>query len=119
LVIGGGVLAFAVAGAVALVAPNLSTGVKHVPVKATRTSAIELRRAAMVWRSRHETDNCPEPEQLRRDGVIDQASRLDDAWGEPLHVVCEGDGTSVVSSGPDRRAGTADDIRVPEPIGAR
>jgi hypothetical protein len=115
LVIGSGVLALAVAGAVSLVAVSPFPDAK---VRTTRTPAMQLRRAAQVWRGQHRTDDCPTPEQLRREGAIDPAARLEDRWGAPFRILCEPDETVVLSLGPDGREGTADDVRVPEPTGA-
>jgi hypothetical protein len=116
LVIGSGVLAFAVAGAMALLAVSPFPDAK---TRTNRTPAMELRRAVEMWRGRHGPDDCPTPEQLRREGAIDRAARLEDPWGAPFRIICEPDETVVLSLGPDGREGTADDIRVPEPIGPR
>jgi hypothetical protein len=48
------------------------------------------------------------------DHVVDSASKLTDSWDQPFHIECDDDETYVWSAGPDRVAGTADDIRVPE-----
>ena len=40
--------------------------------------------------------------------------KITDAWDDPYRIVCEDDETTVVSAGPDKKEGTADDIRVPE-----
>src|SRR5579859_2513890 len=61
-----------IAGGVAVaVLPKL----KEAQIKTTRTSALELRRAAETWRSMH-GDDCPTPEVLRQDKAIDTASKL-------------------------------------------
>jgi hypothetical protein len=116
LVIGSGVLAFAVAGAIALVAVSPFPEAK---MRTTRTPAMELRRAVEMWRGQHGADDCPTPEQLKHDGAIGPAARFDDQWGATFRIICEPDETIVLSLGPDGREGTADDIRVPEQIGAR
>ncbi len=114
--IGSAVLALAVAGALALVALNPFPDAK---IRTTRTPAMQLRSSAEMWRGQHGTDDCPTPERLRREGAIGPAARIEDRWGAPFRIICEPDETVVLSLGPDGREGTADDIRIPEPIGAR
>ncbi len=99
-----------IAGGVAVaVLPKL----KEAQIKTTRTSALELRRAAETWRSMH-GDDCPTPDILKSDRAVDAASKLTDAWDNPFKIVCDGDETVVSSFGPDKKEGTTDDIRVPE-----
>lgn len=87
---------------------------KEAQVKTTKTSAMELRRATEMWRGLHASDQCPTLEQLRTDKALDTASKLTDAWDVPFKITCEDDETIVQSNGPDKKEGTADDIRVPE-----
>jgi general secretion pathway protein G len=87
---------------------------KEAQVKTTKTSAMELRRATEMWRGMHASDVCPSIDQLRSDKAIDTAAKASDAWDTPFKIQCEDDETIVVSSGPDKKEGTADDIRVPE-----
>jgi general secretion pathway protein G len=99
-----------IAGGVAVaVLPKL----KDAQIKTTRTSALEMRRAAETWRSMH-GDDCPTPEILRTDKAIDTASKITDAWDDPFKITCDQDETIVSSWGPDKKEGTADDIRVPD-----
>jgi general secretion pathway protein G len=99
-----------IAGGVAVaVLPKLGQAQKDT----TRTSAMELRRAAESWRANHATD-CPTPRKLQEDKSIDTASKITDAWDSEFKIICEEDETIVVSYGPDKKEGTADDIRVPE-----
>ncbi len=92
---------------------------KEAQVKTTRTSAMELRRAAETWRSGHASDQCPTPEALKADKAIDQASKITDAWDDPFKITCDDDETIVNSYGPDKKEGTQDDIRVPETAAAK
>jgi general secretion pathway protein G len=87
---------------------------KEAQVKTTRTSAMELRRAAETWRATHASDQCPTVQNLQADKAIDSASKATDAWDDPYKIACEDDETIVTSYGPDKKEGTADDIRVPE-----
>jgi hypothetical protein len=85
-------------------------------VRTTQTSARELRRAAEQWRAIHASYECPTTETLRVDKAIDSASKLTDSWDNAFRIICEDDETTVVTAGPDRKWGTADDIRVPEAV---
>jgi len=100
-----------IAGGVAIaVLPKL----KKAQVDTTTTSARELRRAAETWRAAHASDQCPTAQMMLQDKTIDSASKITDAWDNPFKITCEEDETIVTSAGPDKKEGTADDIRVPE-----
>ncbi len=87
---------------------------KEAQVKTTKTSAMALRQSVELWRGTHASDVCPSIEQLKTDKAIDSASKAADAWDSPFKIVCEDDETVIGSNGPDKKEGTADDIRVPE-----
>jgi hypothetical protein len=91
------------------VAPELT----ECTFRTTKTSALELRRAAETWRAMHDEPACPTPERLRDDKQIDTASKLTDAWDRPFRIHCTPDETYASSAGPDGRMGTDDDIIVP------
>jgi general secretion pathway protein G len=100
-----------IAGGVAVaVFPRFKEG----QVKTTRTSALELRRAVESWRGMKGGDTCPTIDMLKADKQIDTASKATDAWDQPFKISCEDDETIVLSTGPDKKEGTSDDIRVPE-----
>jgi general secretion pathway protein G len=100
-----------IAGGVAVaVLPRL----KEAQIKTTRTSAMELRRAAETWRGAHASDECPTPEVLKAEKAIDSASKITDAWDDPFKISCDNEETYVVSWGPDKKDNTGDDIKVPE-----
>ena len=42
-------------------------------------------------------------------------SKITDAWETQFKIVCDDDSVTVISFGPDKKEGTADDIRIPEP----
>jgi hypothetical protein len=56
---------------------------------------------------------CPTVEQLRSERELSEASKITDPWGETFRIVCRGEDVNVMSFGPDRLAGTTDDIRTP------
>jgi hypothetical protein len=84
-----------------------------------RSAAMTLRQAAQVWRGTHSGEACPTPEELRATGLTDDKTPLVDEWGSPFQIVCTPDETTVLSRGPDRFEGTADDIEVPLPASER
>jgi general secretion pathway protein G len=81
--------------------------------KVTESNARTLRRAVNFWRIEHDPRGCPTLQELHRDGVLDSDSPATDAWGTPWQIECSGESVTVTSHGPDRRAGSDDDIRVP------
>lgn len=58
-------------------------------------------------------DRCPTFDDLVSAKVLDDRPNQD-PWGQPYSIACE-DGVTVRSKGPDRRAGTPDDVTVESP----
>jgi type II secretory pathway pseudopilin PulG len=85
-------------------------------ITTSRESARVLRNAVSSYRMARSGDECPTVEMLVADQEIDRASKTIDAWDKPFRIECdERSGVTVVSSGPDKKLGTPDDIRVPDP----
>jgi general secretion pathway protein G len=82
-------------------------------VAAMETNSVRL--ACGHWRSLHDEAICPTLTRLVEDGVLDEGSARADPWGTPYRIVCDDLRTTVLSFGPDKREGTQDDIRAPEP----
>jgi general secretion pathway protein G len=61
---------------------------------------------------------CPTVEQLRADKELSAASKITDPWDTPYAIRCADDEIYVTSFGPDKKEGTADDIRIPDTGGA-
>lgn len=80
----------------------------------TKQSAMALHTVAEAWRANHGND-CPTAQLLKDQKEIAATSKITDAWDQPFKIVCDDDATTVLSSGPDKKEGTADDIRIPEP----
>ncbi len=104
---------------IGLIASGAALGVfpklKQAQIDTTKTSARTIRQAAESWRGAHAGDECPTPKQLIDEKQLDTASKISDAWDRPFKIACEEDETFVMSSGPDKKDGTADDIKIPEP----
>jgi general secretion pathway protein G len=101
-----------IAGAVAIAVTHQ---MRKAQIEMTVVNAKTLRQIAATWRLDHGSDDCPTPESLRKDRLMDLSAKMTDAWGSPLSIVCEGEETSVWSPGPDKKANTPDDIREPDP----
>jgi prepilin-type N-terminal cleavage/methylation domain-containing protein len=87
----------------------------HARIETTRQSALKIRQTAISYKMDH-SDDCPTVETLRQADYIDAASKLTDAWDQAFLVKCDDRGEVHVSSnGPDKTAGTPDDIVAPEP----
>lgn len=53
---------------------------------------------------------CPTVETLKNDKALKADQNTNDPWGKPYRIVCSGDDFGVISSGPDGKDGTEDDI---------
>jgi hypothetical protein len=80
--------------------------------EAVKTSLNTARSAAVIWLLDF-PGRCPTVDQLKAAKVIDTSFNAKDPWGNPIELVCEGDEVRARTAGPDRKPGTADDIRVP------
>ena len=99
-----------IAGSVAVFAiPKFQQAQKDT----TKNSAIALNQAAELWRTSHGTE-CPTAERLKAEKEIASTAKITDAWEMPYKIICDDDSLTVISFGPDKKEGTADDIRVPE-----
>ena len=59
------------------------------------------------------SSECPALDTLLEANLISEASNTEDPWGERYSIVCNEARIKVVSSGPDRKPDTDDDIHVP------
>ncbi len=89
---------------------------KDAQIKNADQNAREIRNAVTRFRSRG-TDQCPTVTQLVSEKEIDSASKLDDPWGSAYKIECAEDEVYVLSVGPDKKEGTADDISIPKKTG--
>lgn len=109
--------------AVAIIA-MLSAGITVAVVKIasdskkdlTRTNAQAIRSAVkMWWGTSGDAATCPTVGMLLADGALEKGkSTKIDAWGQPWQLKCDDSDVAVISRGPDKQAGTEDDITVPE-----
>lgn len=79
----------------------------------TMAACNSLRSAALLWLNGHPGGGCPLPEQLIHDKLIEDQFSINDPWGNPYKLACRPDEVVCTTAGPDRIAGTPDDITVP------
>lgn len=109
-----------VLGIVALISGVIAVAVighlERARIQTSRESARVIRGAITTYRMDHGGEECPSIAALVASQHIDRASKTLDAWDKPYTIECDERGDAiVVSGGPDKRVGTPDDIRVPEP----
>lgn len=99
-----------IAGAVGVAAYR---SFQQAQVKTAITNARTIRGAVKSYWVMSERGGCPTVAQLIGERVLDEDSPRKDPWGSNYRIECSEDQVSVSSDGPDRRAGTEDDVRVP------
>lgn len=101
-----------IAGGVAVVAiPKFAQAQKDTAKNDVRT----IHPIAEKYRLDH-PGQCPTVEQLRAERELSAASKITDPWDTPYAIRCADDETFVLSFGPDKKEGTADDIRIPDDV---
>ena len=103
----GSVLAALTAVTAVVVAHTEAGEAPGVAVDAAR----QVLAATEAWQTEH-GDGCPTLSELIEDGRLGADARTDDGWGNRFRIICDGPNTTVRSAGPDRRAGTEDDLKV-------
>jgi len=86
------------------------TSARKARIEDTTRDVKKLQAAAVAWRVTH-GNRCPTVNQVRDDGGLDTNSSIEDAWGSLYVIECTSNTTTALSYGPDRKAGTSDDIR--------
>jgi type II secretory pathway pseudopilin PulG len=99
----------------AVIAVAVVTYLDRAKRETTRQSAINLRSIITTFRLDH-GEECPTVERLVETEAIDSMSKTKDAWDRAFTIECDDRGRiTVASGGPDKKLGTDDDIRVPDP----
>lgn len=83
-------------------------------ITAAETGARVLRGAIQQWQKDNMETSCPTVEQLVKEKFIDTGTNTTDPWNQPYSLSCPDGEVVVVSAGPDKKKGTADDIRIPK-----
>ncbi|MBK8995537.1 MAG: type II secretion system protein GspG [Myxococcales bacterium] len=101
---------------VAMVSAGIAVAVaKHHSTAQHKTAASEaqvIRSAAQLFRL-DSPGECPSVGALIQAEMLDRALRTRDPWGTEYRISCNDRHVTVRSAGPDKKAGTEDDIEVP------
>jgi hypothetical protein len=75
-------------------------------------SAQAIHSAAENWLFEHPSSDCPTVNQLVQEKYLgsDKRKAILDPWNQEFTITCAADELIVTSSGPDKQAGTWDDI---------
>ncbi|MCP5065215.1 MAG: hypothetical protein GY946_01500, partial [bacterium] len=71
--------------------------------------------AAEEWKKTEDVeggDGCPTLSQLQHERFLSREASTEDPWGNRFRIKCS-EQVSVRSAGPDGKAGTSDDVRIP------
>jgi len=100
-----------IAGGVAVVAvPKYQEAQK----KQAQIDARTIHPAAEKYRVDHTGEGCPTVELLRDKNELSKSSKITDPWDSPYKIICGDEDITVLSFGPDKKEGTADDIKIPD-----
>jgi general secretion pathway protein G len=100
-----------IAGGVAVVAvPKYQEAQK----KQAQIDARTIHPAAEKYRVDHTGEGCPTVELLRDKNELSKSSKITDPWDSPYKIICGDEDVTVLSLGPDKKEGTADDIKIPD-----
>ncbi|CAN5915513.1 N/A [soil metagenome] len=105
-----------IAGGVAVVAvPKYQEAQK----KQAQIDARTIHPAAEKYRVDHTGEGCPTVELLRDKNELSKSSKITDPWESPYKIICGDEDVTVLSLGPDKKEGTADDIKIPDTTPAK
>jgi general secretion pathway protein G len=99
----------------AAIAIGVMGAAKKANVGAAKTACDTIRQATIQWKALHTGEDCPTVDQLKTEKDLDTGFSVKDPWGSPFRLSCESDEITCMSSGPDKKDGTGDDIVVPKP----
>jgi general secretion pathway protein G len=88
---------------------------KKANMQAAKTACSTARQASIQWKAVHPSEDCPTIEQLKAEKDLDTGFNVKDPWGNPFKLSCDADEITCTTAGPDRKEGTEDDIRFPQP----
>lgn len=85
---------------------------REAQIKTATTNARNIRGVAIQYIALKSAGDCPSVESLIAERELDAEAGGQDPWGQPFTIICDGDDISVLSSGPDQKESTDDDIVV-------
>lgn len=104
------ILAMVAGGVAAFALPKF----KEAQKSQAETGARVVRTAIQQWQAANNESTCPTISQLVQEKHLDPGQSTNDPWSQPYTFVCSDDDVMVISSGPDKKKGTKDDISVPK-----
>jgi len=104
------ILAMVAGGVAAFALPKFREAQKTT----AKTGARVVRTAIQQWQAANNEVNCPTISQLVQEKHLDPGQSTNDPWGQPYTLACTDDEVTVISAGPDKKKGSADDISIPE-----
>ena len=85
---------------------------KQASIDTTKQALMQAEPIAAKWHEEH-SDECPTIDKLKGLKELSPSFNSNDAWGKPITVDCSRAALRMISSGPDGKDGTDDDIVVP------
>ncbi|HYO97028.1 MAG TPA: type II secretion system protein [Polyangiaceae bacterium] len=104
------ILAMVAGGVAAFALPKFREAQKQQ----AETGARVVRTAIQQWQAANNEISCPTISQLVQEKHLDPGQSTNDPWAQPYTLNCADEEVAVISPGPDKRKGTADDIAVPK-----
>ncbi|MGC4063557.1 MAG: type II secretion system protein [Polyangiaceae bacterium] len=87
---------------------------REAQIRSAETWARTIRAAVQNWQSTSNETSCPTIAQLVQEKHLDSGSTTVDPWGQQFQLTCSEDEVFVLSTGPDKKKGTKDDIQIPK-----
>jgi general secretion pathway protein G len=87
---------------------------REAQIRSAETWARTIRAAVQNWQSTSNEVSCPTVAQLVQEKHLDSGSTTVDPWGQQFQLTCSEDEVFVLSTGPDKKKGTKDDIQIPK-----
>jgi general secretion pathway protein G len=87
---------------------------REAQITSAETGARVIRTAVQNWQAANNESSCPTISQLVQEKHLDPGQNTNDSWGQAYTLTCSDDDVVITSSGPDKKKGTKDDIRVPK-----
>jgi type II secretion system protein G len=97
-----------------LIGPRIYNSFKHSQIDNTKILLNQYNQAIIEWKTRNPQADCPPTlDELFAQKFVN--AKPVDTWGQPLIYRCpgnaSGEGYDLMSKGPDRQEGSADDIK--------
>ena len=87
---------------------------REAQITTAETGARVIRTAVQNWQAANNETSCPTISQLVQEKHLDPGQNTNDPWGQAYQLNCTDDDVVITPSGPDKKKGTKDDIRVPK-----